>query len=92
MFARKISKILIVITVVLAVITIAVRLTNTTTVKDFDKIRVTVRQGETAWEIAKRYCPETVDVREYLDWVEAVNEIDAGHIEAGETYILYEIK
>lgn len=34
-----------------------------------------------AWEIAKRYCPEGMDVRDYCDRVRAMNP----HIAFGET-------
>lgn len=61
--------------------------------EDFTPVRVAVRDGETAWSIASRYCPEGVDVREYLGWCADENGLDGmGRVEAGRTYIFLEVK
>jgi nucleoid-associated protein YgaU len=37
---------------------------------------VTVRRGDTLWDLATRYAPEGMDARAYLDAVIELNEID----------------
>ena len=55
--------------------------------EDFAPVRVVVDAGETAWSIAGRYCPEGVDVREYLGWCADENGLDGmGCVEAGRAY------
>ena len=73
----------------LTIIAACTKCEKTPSLDDFDKIVVTIKEGETAWEIARRYCPSTLDIREYLDCCAAVNEHDMGFIEAGEKYIFY---
>ena len=31
--------------------------------------KITLAQGDTKWEYAKKYCPEGVDIRDYLEFV-----------------------
>lgn len=61
--------------------------------EDFAPVRVAVQTGETAWSIAGRYCPEGVDLREYLGWCADENGLDGmGRVEAGRAYIFLEVK
>ena len=43
----------------------------------------TVQSGDTLWEIAAGYCPQGVDLREWIHEVEKINGID-GYIYAGD--------
>lgn len=54
---------------------------------DYEPVIVTVHTGDTAWSIARRYCPENVDIREYLDLCAAENGVTQwGMIYPGDTY------
>ena len=54
---------------------------------DFAPVTVRVGEGQTAWDIAGRYCPDTLDRREYLAWCAEANGLAGmGEIKAGETY------
>lgn len=56
--------------------------------EQFRPTKVFVHEGETAWEIAQRFCPSEVDVREYLGWCAEENGIDSmGNIIAGKSYV-----
>ena len=34
--------------------------------EDFEPVTVTVHTGDTPWTIAERYCPDSMDIRDYL--------------------------
>jgi hypothetical protein len=36
---------------------------------------ITVREGDTLWEVADRYAPDGVDLRAYIDAVVALNDL-----------------
>ena len=42
---------------------------------DCNTITYTVSPGETLWEIAEKYCPEDMDIREYIYEIEKLNDI-----------------
>jgi hypothetical protein len=44
---------------------------------------VVLRSGETLWDLAERYAPESVDPRAYVDALERLNEIE-GVVRAGQ--------
>lgn len=50
---------------------------------DWTKETYHVKQGDTLWAIARRYCPDDVDCREWIDAVQALNELGA-HIYPGQ--------
>ena len=60
--------------------------------EDFTPVVVRVGEGQTAWEIAGRYCPDTVDRREYLAWCAEANGLAGmGAIRAGQEYVFLEV-
>jgi LysM domain. len=60
---------------------------------DFTETFITVQSGETAWEIASRYCPESMDIRDYLQLCANANGIDdIGTVKAGDTIIFLQLK
>ena len=36
---------------------------------------ITVQQGETLWTICREYCPDNMDIREYIDKIQRLNNI-----------------
>lgn len=48
-----------------------------------------VESGDTLWDIAEDYCPENVDIRDYIDAVEERNGIDS-MLYAGQELIIFE--
>lgn len=42
---------------------------------EMEHVVVTVHQGDTPWDLAREYCPDDVDIRDYLGWVEDANGI-----------------
>ena len=57
---------------------------------DFVPVVRVIKAGDTAWQIADEYCPETLDKREYLGWCEQLNGGDIGYIRAGEQVVFLE--
>lgn len=47
-----------------------------------------VQSGETLWEISKKYCPESVDCREWIDAVKKLNNKNSSRIYEGECIIV----
>lgn len=41
--------------------------------------------GETLWDIAREYCPEDMDIREYIDDITTRNRLNGAVIHEGET-------
>lgn len=82
-----------VVAVALSVAALSNRCERVPELADFRTVHVTVHTGETAWEIAKQYCPKTIDVREYLAWCADANGLSGmGSLKAGETYLFLEAK
>lgn len=50
-----------------------------------------VQKGETLWDIAKKYCPKGVDIREWIYEIERINDID-GYIYAGDVLVVLDGK
>lgn len=44
----------------------------------FKEVQYTVSSGETLWSIAQQYCPEGMDIREYIYKLNISPEIYAG--------------
>lgn len=44
--------------------------------------------GDTLWGIAKRHCPESVDIREWIVEVQNINNMRSCDIFAGDTIII----
>ena len=57
---------------------------------DFVPVVRVIKAGDTAWQIADEYCPETLDKREYLGWCEQLNGGDIVYIRAGEQVVFLE--
>ena len=45
--------------------------------REYSEETVTVRSGDTLWDIAGAYCPEDMDKREYVHMLEVDNECGA---------------
>ena len=58
-----------------SMMTLAIQKFTAPTHGEMEHVEVTVHKGDTPWGIAKQYCPEGVDIREYLTWVEDANGI-----------------
>lgn len=55
---------------------------------DWNKIEYTVASGETLWTIAKEYCPEDMDVRDYIYEIKKLNNMDTDSIYEWQTLTL----
>ena len=60
--------------------------------EDFAPVTHTIRSGETPWQIASRYCPDTLDKRLYLEWCAKENGFTNWDIVyPGEEYIFLKL-
>ena len=60
---------------------------------DFETVVCLVAYGDTAWSFARRYCPEGLDYRKYLDWCAKENGMsDMGSIHYGRSYVFLKLK
>lgn len=50
----------------------------------------TVEGGDSLWELSGKYCPDTVDRREWIDEVQALNGMQSSTIYAGQKIIILE--
>lgn len=48
-----------------------------------------VESGDTLWDIAKEYCPDGMDVREYVYTLKQANNTPDSVIQAGEVLTVY---
>ena len=48
----------------------------------------TVQKGDSLWAISGEYCPDSVDRREWIEEVQALNDIDDGAIHPGQRLIV----
>jgi uncharacterized protein YpuA (DUF1002 family) len=55
---------------------------------EWNTFEYTVSQGETLWEIAKEYCPEDMDCREYIYEVKELNNMTTSDLYIGQTITL----
>jgi nucleoid-associated protein YgaU len=55
---------------------------------DWQKDRYTVTAGDTLWEISSRYCPETVDNREWIEEVKTLNGMTDSTIYPGQVLVV----
>lgn len=60
----------------------------------YDPVQVTVKKGETAWQIQQRLTPKENDMRHPMGLVEEMQgqEVDWGNLHAGETVIFLKAK
>lgn len=47
-----------------------------------------VKRGDTLWEISSRYCPETVDTREWIEEVKTLNGMTDSTIYPGQVLVV----
>jgi len=47
-------------------------------------IKVCVEKGDTLWDIAKRSLPKNTDIRDYIQEIKAVNQLETSFIKEGE--------
>ena len=61
---------------------------------DFETIECMVSYGDTAWDIADRYCPSDMDKRLYLEWCAKENGMNGlmGELYYGRSYVFLELK
>lgn len=52
--------------IVILILAFTIKTINTSSYT-FREIEYTVARGETLWSIAEDYCPEDMDIREYID-------------------------
>lgn len=48
----------------------------------------TVQSGDSLWTVASNYCPEGVDCREWIDEIQALNDLPDSMIHPGQTLIV----
>lgn len=63
--------------IIAAVAVIAVLLAGAGKPREYTEEVITVRSGDTLWNIADAYCPDNMDKREFIRIIEADNECDA---------------
>ena len=51
-----------------------------------------VQTGDTLWAISKDYCPNSVDRREWISEIRALNHLNNNHIEPGQQIIVLAVK
>ncbi len=54
-------------------------MTYTTPEPTYDKVIITVKRGETLWEIAGRYRKPSEDIRDVIDRIITVNNLKGKH-------------
>lgn len=66
--------------ILIILITLIALLSGTAQTKEyvFKEVQYTVSAGETLWSIAKQYCPEDMDIRDYIYKLGISPEIYAG--------------
>ncbi|BBW98959.1 hypothetical protein [Geobacillus subterraneus] len=58
--------------------------TNEERLKDYDVVKVVVKEGETAWQIQKQLTPQERDLRDALHLSQTLNSKSLGTIKAGD--------
>jgi hypothetical protein len=58
------------------------------TFDDWEQQTYTVEKGDTLWEIGSRCCPENVDVRDWIEEVQKINNFQDGYLRAGEQIVV----
>ena len=51
-----------------------------------------VQAGDSLWAISREYCPESVDRREWIGEIKALNAMDDNHLEPGQQIIVLAAK
>jgi len=46
----------------------------------FKEVKYTVSRGDTLWSIAREYCPEDMDIRDYIDRLHISPELYPGQV------------
>ena len=49
----------------------------------------TVDSGDTLYDIGKKYCPDSVNVMDWIECVKILNDMNGANIMAGETIRIY---
>lgn len=58
--------------------------TNQERIKNYDIVKVVIKEGETAWQIQKQLTPQEKDLREALHLSQTLNQKPLGKIKAGD--------
>ena len=72
--------------------TLVVIFTSNTPEREWERSSYAVEYGDTLWEICKLYCPEDMDLREYINLVKRINQLEDSTIRAGEWITILEEK
>lgn len=59
---------------------------------DWQEISYTVQDGDTLWSICENYCPNSMDLREYIHLVQEANGKNSATIYIGEVITLLQAK
>ena len=51
-----------------------------------------VERGDSLWSISGRYCPDSVDRREWIEEIQALNDLSDGTIRPGQKLIILTAK
>lgn len=70
--------------------TIVVIFMSNTSEREWDHSSHAVEYGDTLWEICKLYCPEDMDIWEYINLVKEINKLEDSTIRAGEWITILE--
>lgn len=80
---------LLVVLVLLGLVAVSILLLNvagrsTMDTVDWQESTYVVQPGDSLWAISRQYCPDSVDCREWIDEVQALNRISGGLIYPGQ--------
>lgn len=57
---------------------------------DFETTTYCVDRGETLWSIAKQYCPDDMDIRDYIKLIINENELTTTTLQPGQILTVFE--
>lgn len=60
-------------------------------VHDFETTTYCVDRGETLWSIAKQYCPDDMDIRDYIKLIVRENELTTTTLQPGQILTIFEV-
>ena len=61
--------------IIFGIINLTLSSTNKPIIIDYD--RYVVKSGDTLWNIAENYCPDDMDIREYIYEIKEINNISS---------------